>query len=253
MKSIIKFILLNSVKDKLYLGTFIALAIIFSVSIFVGNTALAEQQHTSLVFIAGASRAAIIFGMTLFVCLTIHSSFENKEIEFIISKPISREKFIISYLVGFFLAAFFIISTSALTILLIGTMSKAGLLLWFLSLIFESLIVISFALLSSLILKNSLISIMATIGFYGISRLMGFFLLAINMPKDLSQIKNGFFESLLKLVSFAFPRLDLFAQSSWIIYGVEDLYKIKVIFLQSLIYIPLMIFMALHDFRKKEF
>jgi small neutral amino acid transporter SnatA (MarC family) len=94
---------------------------------------------------------------------------------------------------------------------------------------------------------------MASFGFYIISRLMGVFVLAINLPQDLTQAKNHFLDTSLKFLSALFPRLDLFGQSSWLTYGINDSSNLKIILLQSIIYIPLMIFMAFHDFKKKQF
>ncbi len=115
---------------------------------------------------------------------------------------------------------------------------------------------IVFSLLTSLILKNSFSSIMATLGFYAIARLMGMYVMAIELP-NISQTNFEFsaksFALVLKVLSAIFPRLDLFGQSSWLNYGVQDFSTVKVVLLQSAIYIPLMIFMAFHDFKKKQF
>lgn len=182
MKSILKYILLSGTRDRLYLGLFISLIVTFSLSIFLGSTALVEEQQMTTVYIAGLSRGVLVVGMILFVCLNINRAFENKEVEFILSKAISREQFIFGYLGGFFIAAFLIILPLIMAILIVTKADKFGLLIWSLSLLSELMIMISFALLSSLILKNSFSSIMATAGFYIISRLMGMFVMAINLP-----------------------------------------------------------------------
>lgn len=253
MKSILKYILLTGIRDRLYIGLFITLAASFSLSIFLGQTALAEQQQMTAAYIAGSSRAILAIGMILFVCLNVSRAFENKEVEFIISKSISREKFILSYLSGFFLAAFLIFIPLIIAIFFVTKADKFGLLIWSASLLSEILIVISFALLASLILKNSFSAIMASFGFYIISRMMGMFVMAINLPEDFVWAKNHLLASSLKLLSALFPRLDLFTQSEWISYGVTDFSNVKVILWQSVIYIPLMLFMSFHDFKKKQF
>jgi len=253
MKSILKYILLTGIRDRLYIGLFITLISSFSLSIFLGQTALTEQQQMTSAYIAGSSRAILAIGMILFVCLNVSRAFENKEVEFIISKSISREKFILGYLAGFFLAAFFILIPLIIAIFAVTKASSLGLLIWSLSLLAELLIVISFSLLASLILKNSFSAIMASFSFYIISRLMGMFVMAINLPEDLAQTKNHILASALKLLSALFPRLDLFGQSEWISYGISDFSNVKVILWQSLIYIPLMLFMSFHDFKKKQF
>lgn len=257
MKSILKYILLSGTRDRLYLGLFISLIVTFSLSIFLGSTALVEEQQMTTVYIGGLSRAVLVVGTILFVCLNINRAFENKEVEFILSKAISREQFILSYLAGFFIAVLLIIIPLVIAMLIVTQANKFGLLIWSLSLLSELMIMISFALLASLILKNSFSSIMATLGFYIISRLMGMFVMAINLPAKVTsetfELSSRSFGLALKLLSVVFPRLDLFGQSEWLNYGVTDFSNLKIILFQSLIYIPLMIFMAFHDFKKKQF
>ncbi len=257
MKSILKYILLSGTRDRLYLGLFISLILTFSLSIFLGSTALVEEQQMTTAYISGLSRGVLVVGTILFVCLNINRAFENKEVEFILSKAISREQFIFGYLAGFFIAVLLIIIPLVLAILLVTKADKFGLLIWGLSLLSELMIMISFALLSSLILKNSFSSIMATLGFYIISRLMGMFVMAINLPAKITEttfeLSSHSFALVLKILSAVFPRLDLFGQSEWLNYGITDYSNLKIILIQSLIYIPLMIFMAFHDFKKKQF
>lgn len=253
MQSILKYILRNGLRDRLYLGLFLTLIAAFSISIFLGSTALTEQQQMTSAYIAGSSRAILTIGMILFVCLSVNRAFENKEVEFILSKAVSRESFILGYLLGFFIAASLILLPLSTIILLLVKPDKLGLLIWSSSLLAELLIVISFSLLASLILKNSFSSIMASFGFYIISRLMGMFVMAIELPQDFSQSKNHFLAITLKFLSAVFPRLDLFTQSSWLAYGIKDYSNLKLIALQFIIYVSLLIFMSFNDFKRKQF
>lgn len=253
MKSILKYILKNGLRDRLYLGLLITLIVSFSISIFLGSTMIVEQQQSTTAYIAGSARAILAIGMILFVCLSINRAFENKEVEFILSKSISREQFILGYLAGFFLSAFIIFIPLIVAIAIIGNANLIGLATWSATLLSEILIVISFSLLASMILKNSFSAIMASFAFYMISRLMGMFVMAIELPQDLAAAKNNVLSFVLKILSAIFPRLDLFAQSAWLSYGIKDYEGIKIIAIQSLIYIPLMIFMSFHDFKRKQF
>lgn len=257
MKSIIKYVVLSGIRDRLYIGLFISLIIAISLSIFLGSTALVEQEQMTSAYIAGLSRGIFIIGMALFVALSINRAFENKEVEFILSKAVSREQFVLGYIIGFFLSALLILIPLIGVAAIVVKINKIGLLIWSVSLLFELLIVICFAFLSSLILKNSFSAIMATMGFYALSRLMGVFVMAIDLPHNFGEAKldfsQHFFAIILKFLSAIFPRLDLFGQSSWLFYGIENFGNLKIILIQSLIYIPLMIFMAFHDFKKKQF
>jgi ABC-type transport system involved in multi-copper enzyme maturation permease subunit len=253
MFPILRYILKNGLRDRLYVGLFIIIAIALGISVFLGSTMLVEQNQSSIVFAVASIRSILSIGMILFVVINISRAFDNKEIEFILSKSISREQFILAYLIGFFLANLIILLPIYLLILIANGANKLGVSYWFITLIFENFIVISFALLSSLILKNSFTAILASIVFYALSRLMGMFVMAIELPQDYAVAKNNFLATGLKILSVIFPRLDLFAQSSWTIYGVQDNGILQIIFIQFFIYIALMIFMAFHDFKKKQF
>lgn len=250
---IIKYILLTSLRNKLYLGVIFSLATCFFLGIFVGGTNIVEELQSSAVFIAGASRIIVIAGLAIFVCLNVAKLFDNKEIDFIISKAISRQKFILSFLVGYLISALLIVISLILALNLLANLDSNGALIWSLSLVSETLIVICFAFLCSLILENSLLAILATIAFYILSRMMGFFVMSINAPWEESVRSPTIYEYVLKMLSVAFPRLDLFTQSKWLIYGVTDIVAVKIVFVQALIYIPLLIFMAFYDIDRKEF
>ena len=126
MKSILKYILKNGLRDRLYLGLFIAIASAFAVSIFLGTTMLVEQNQSSIVYSLATTRTILSIGIILFVCINLSRAFDNKEIEFILSKSVSREKFILGYLFGFFIASFLILVPITLLVYLIFPINKIG-------------------------------------------------------------------------------------------------------------------------------
>ncbi len=250
MKSILKYVLKNALRDRLYIGIALLLVCAFAVAIFLGSTAASENTQTTAAFAAGAGRVIINLGIILFVCLNVARAFENKELEFILSKAVSREKFILGYLSGFFIASFIIFSLFATALFLLTSADLIGTLIWLLSLALELLIVICFSLLAALILKNPLSAIMASCGFYFLSRLMGIFILSL---ENLQIASKPILIYAIKIISLIFPRLDLFAQSAWINYAVQDYKILTIIAAQSLIYTALLIFMSFFDFKRKQF
>jgi ABC-type transport system involved in multi-copper enzyme maturation permease subunit len=254
---ILKYIIINAIRNRIYLGLMIFLIIAIAISIFIGSTSFVEQQQFTVAYIAGLSRVIIQFGMILFACLTISKAFENKEIEFLISKPISREQFILSYFAGFAIAGIIILLPLFFIMLLLCKLNYIGFLLWTTTLTCEMILTICFAILSSFILKNSFTAIFASCGFYIIARLMGIFTLSIEsfseIASDSSYLMHEPLKILLKTLSVIFPRFDLLAETKWLNYGINDFSSFKIIFYQVLIYLPLMIHMAFHDFRKKQF
>lgn len=254
MLSILKYILLTAVRDRLYVGLFVILLATFGIACALGNASLVEKSQATISYIAGSSRMIFAIGMILFVCFYVRKSFENREVEFILSKPISRHNLILAYLLGFILVALLIILP--LTILLFFMKTNiAGLVYWSVSLLFESLIIIAFSLLAALILKSAVSAVLASIGFYILSRMMGFFVLTIKIPESTSDFTSTshILNAVLKLISVAFPRLDLYSKSDWLIYGMSNFDDFYIVLGQSLIYIPLIISMTFYDFNRKQF
>ncbi len=254
MKSVFKYILLTAIRDRLYIGLLIILTAAFGISAILGSTFIVEADQTSIVYIAGSFRMIFAVGMILFSCFYVRKSFDNKEVEFILSKSISRHSLIFAYMLGFVLVALFVFIPIAI-ILLIAKANFIGLVFWLLSVLFEIFILISVAVLSSLILKNAISSIFATLGFYILARMMAFFVLTIDIPDsyvDFNSVQRSL-KSFLKFISFIFPRLDQFAQSEWLIYGITDYKSVIITSIQGLIYVPLLTFMSFFDFNKKQF
>jgi hypothetical protein len=226
----------------------------FGISSVLGTASLVEQAQTTIAYVAGSARTIFLVGMILFVCFYVRKTFENREVEFILSKSISRHSFIFAYLLGFILVALLVIIPLVILLFFMEA-NLLGLAYWTLSLVLESLIIITFSLLAALILKSSVSAVMASLGFYIISRMMGFFVLTVKIPQSLSDFAtlDRVLNSVLKIISVAFPRLDLYGKSEWLIYGAVNLTDIYIILVQSIIYIPLMIFMAFYDFNRKQF
>jgi ABC-type transport system involved in multi-copper enzyme maturation permease subunit len=255
MKMILKYIFLTALRDWLYIGLLIILSGAFGISSLIGQTALSEEIPMQTVYFASTARIITICGMILFICFHIKRSFENKEIQFILSKPISRYKFIIAYWISFNIISLLLITPIVLTISIFSSANLASLSFWTLSLILELLLISTFAIVSSFILESAVSSVLATFSFYLLARMMGFFVYAVAIPKTTAEISSfiGFNKSLLKFLSVLFPRLDLFTKSDWLLYGIQNYGELNLILIQSLIYIPLMLSIAFFDFKRKQF
>ena len=255
IKTLSKFIFLTGIRDKLFIGLLTIILAIFAVSNLIGFTALTEEAQMQLTYFAFLSRIVIICGMILFICFYINKEFENREIEFILSKNISRNQFIISYLCTFNLMSLILLCPVAIIISIFNQYNFIGLIVWLISVLLENTIISTFAIVSSLILKSAIISIFSTLSFYVISRMMGFFVYTLTM-KNITYIFaswQNFTEGILKILSSVFPRLDLFGKTEWLIYGITDIKDIYILCIQSFIYIILMLLIAFYDFNKKEF
>lgn len=243
----VRYILLTAQRDSIFIG--LAAAIIFGcyIAFFLGSTALTEGEQMSLVYAAGVSRMIVILGLIIFVAFHIRRSFENKEIDQMIVRPVSRERFIISYWMGFSIVALFFVAFTSLILYFLSP-DVYGLMYWALSLLAESLIIVSLVMAASLILRSTVVAVLLCIGFYVLSRMAGFLLIIVTKPGS-DGLANGTFEQISKLV----PRLDFFSKTEWLVYGVGQWNEVHLFLAQAAIYIGLLLAIAIVDFKRKQF
>lgn len=260
MSSIIRYTLLTAIRDWLFMGIFLLILISVVFSAFLGNTSLVEQKEMTAAYIAGTTRIITITGLILFVCFHVRRSFENKEVELILSRPISRSSFIIGYFLAFATLAFAIalpIISLLYALDCIGyiTLNTKGLFIWGVSLYLETLIMISLSFFAALLMRSAVTSVMFCFGFYFLARIFGYFLISINNPASVmkSSTIGSFSEKLLDVMGVLFPRLDMLSKSEWLIYGIESQERIGLFLSASVIYIPIILLMSIFDFSRKQF
>ncbi len=257
MKAIIRYTIITAFRDLLFLGLLFLVIITVGVANFLGETAVSEQKSMQLVYTAGSLRMIIMIGLILFVCFHIKRLFDSKEIEVLLSRPISRTDFILSYWLSFTILSAILTVSAILIVLALNEPNPLGLIYWGGSLIFEGAIVIAFAFLASLIMKSAIAAALSSFCFYFLSRMMGFFLSSykdfVSSIPDLNNFWQWLNQMILKLVSIIIPRLDMFGKTNWLVYGIQKDYDIWLYPLQSAIFIPLLLLVAIFDFRRKQF
>jgi len=253
MLTTIKYILITALRDKLFIGLFIAMFIVFGLSVFLGSTALVEEDGAIDAYIGGSSRLVLAIGLIVFVCFHVRTAFDNKEIELLLSRPISRTSFVFSYWMGFAVIATIFVVCLSIAMFLFLNVSGYGLFYWSAGLLMESYLFIAFALFASLILRSAVSSVMLCFGFYVMCRMMGFFLYIVDQPHLFKGYFGDIIEKLLIFVSAILPRLDLYADSKWLIYNAVNDTSHHWFIWQTLIYVPFLLVMAVIDFKRKQF
>lgn len=260
MWAIVEYVILTARRDKLFIGILLLVLSAISLGSFIGGSSVVEQSQSVSAIVCGASAYIIILGLTIFTCFHIKRSFENKEIELFLSKPISRPKFILSYLIGIGAVSGLIILPLMLSLLALQNIGflyghKVDYMWWCLSLYMECLIAVMFAIFAALLLRSAVISVLATIGFYVFAKITGLFLVLLNNP-----IASGFdnifslsSKKVLYVICMLFPRLDLFSQTEWLIYGFSGLELLARLVISTLVFVSLTILCAIYDFTRYEF
>lgn len=216
---LVKYVLTAARRDKIMLTLALMIVVCAALSLLMGAAAAVEQGQFSLVFGAGGLRFLGVLGIVLFVCFHMRRAFEHKEVEFLLSRPLSRMTFLCSHALAFILLAWLAAAAVALPLFLAGTPDTGGLAVWSFSIAVEYAIMAAAALFFSMTLSSAAGAALATLGLYTLARLIGTLLGIAAAPSDnafLSVLGHG-----MEIISTVVPRLDLMGQTSWLVYGVE--------------------------------
>jgi len=206
----------------------------------------------TMTFAAGSSRLMLMIGLIVFVCFHIRNAFDTKEIDVILSRPISRANLVIAYWLGFSLVALLLVLPVVGILAAIKPVHWVGFAGWSLSLLLEAMLVVALALFSAFTLKSAVTSVLACMGFYVLSRMMAFFVFTVESPM-FNDVKFIVLKYTLIAISSIVPRLDFFAKSEWLSYGFPSAQDWQVFVLQVVIFVPLLLLATMVDFRRKQF
>lgn len=248
----IRYILITALRDWLFIGLIAGILLATMISAVLGSTAFLEDKEMTVTFAAAASRLILMTGLIIFVCFHIRHAFDTKEIDVILSRPISRSNLVVAYWLGFAFVGLLLTLPVIAIVAFLGVMSWSGFAGWAVSLVLEAALVVGLALFSAFTLRSAVTSVIACMGFYVLSRMMAFFIITTK-----SGIVTGFKYTLLKyaliLISTMVPRLDFFAKTEWLVYGFNSNQDWLVVVAQAAIFVPLLLLASIADFKRKQF
>ena len=251
---LIKYVLTAAKRDRFFLSLCAIMVVGSVLSIFLSSAAVVEQGQFSIVYLASSLRILGLLGLILFVVFFIRRSFEARDVEYLLTRPVSRLSFILSHAAGFSILSL-IVSCSigiALTFVGYGMGNLAGALSWSAGLICEYLLIVNVALFFSMVLSSPVAASLASFGFYILARLVGQLLYIAQHP--LFEIPGSkFLTGLFQIISTIIPRLDLMTQTGWLVYGAVEIKDIGFILIQAVLFLFLVIIATLIDLRRRQF
>jgi ABC-type transport system involved in multi-copper enzyme maturation permease subunit len=251
-RPLIYYVLMAAMRDKLILSLILFMTVGTCVAIFIGSSAVIEADQFALVFASTGLRLAGMMGLVLFAVFYVRRAFETKDIDFLLSRPVSRTCFIVSHAVALSILAVGVALFAELALLLLASKNIIidGHVLWMLSLMVEFVIMINVALFFSMVLSSAASAAMAVAGLYILGRMMGQILGIIDEGMKIAnfEIMSG----VMQLVSLIVPRLDLMAQTTWLVYGPGGDGP-GIVLAQGAAYTLLLIVAATIDLRRREF
>lgn len=268
---LVRFVLTAALRDKLMLTLVLMIVTGAAISVFLGGATITEKESFALVFGATGLRFLGVIGVVLFCCFYTRRSFETKEVEFLLSRPISRMTFLFSHAAAYIVLACAIAAAVSAAVFFLGKPNLGGFGLWSLSLGVEFSVMAIAALFFSMVVSSASGSALAAIGLYVLARLIGTLLgIAYQAPENMvfAALNNA-----MEIISILVPRLDLMGQTSWLVYGVEGAggmgfteeageYAHRLVSMlglagfiaaQGALSVLLFIFAAAYDFLRREF
>lgn len=216
---LIRFVLTAAFRDKLMMTLVLMILMSAGVSVFLGGSGLTEQESFALVFGAGGLRFLCVIGLVLFCCFYMRRCFETKEVEFLLSRPISRVTFLLSHAFAFIVLAVLVALVVAGAVFFLGRPDTGGWLLWSASVAIECVLMTMIALFFSMVLSSASGSALAALGFYALCRLVGMLIGIAAQPSESPVF--AVLNNLMNVISIILPRLDLMGQTSWLVYGLD--------------------------------
>jgi len=250
----IRYVLLTAMRDRLFFGLLVGILAAAYISSVLGSTAMLETEQMTLTFSAASARVIIMVGLIVFIGFHMRNAFDAREIDVLLSRPISRTTLVLSYWLGFISVATLLVLPTIAMIYVVGVLNTTGYLLWSLSLVLESWLLVSVALFASLTIRSGVGTVLASLAIYTISRMMGFFVATTKTGVlfETQEVTMGA-KYLMTAISTVVPRLDFFAKSHWLIYGAKSYEDLTLFLLQALVFIPLLLAASVIDFKRKQF
>lgn len=250
--ALVQYVLKAAIRDKLILAMLVLIALTTSMSIFMASSAITEQDQFLAVYASGSLRILSVLGLVVFTAFFVRRSFDSKDVEFLLSRPLSRIEFVFSHAFGLSLLALLMSFASGLALYAISPkLPLESLTLWTASIAVEAIIMVNMTFFFAMVISSAATAVLGILAFYVLARMMGQ-ILGILEAGIVGSVGDGM-EIVMNMVSSVTPRLDLMGQTSWLVYGPDPDVNIAFVAIQGAIFLCLVLIAALLDLVLRQF
>jgi hypothetical protein len=253
MAPTLRYVLILARRDRLFLGLALAIALAAGLAAALGSAAIVEGRELALVFAAAAIRILLAVGLVAFVLFSLARLFDSHEAMLMLSRPLTRARFVFAVWSGYATAALVLVLPAAAAVWLVGPPPVTGLALWAISLFLEASLLVAAALFFGLVLASPVAATVAVLSFYVLARMMRSLVAILDTEWAAAGPVGAVVEAALVAVSVLLPRLDLFARSDWLVHGGTLDRGALLAAAQWLVYLPFLLAAAAFDFRRRQF
>jgi hypothetical protein len=251
LRPLIAYLLRSACADRLLAVLALTILAGAGLAAFLGSTALVEKSELATVYAATAGRYAVVVSLVLYTCFHVRRTFESREVDLLLSRPVSRFCFVLAEVATLVLLAGLGAVLAGIAVAATGRPEPAALGLWTSSLMVEAAVAATAALFFALMLSSGVAAALACLGFYVLSRMIGL-LGEIAGAHGGSGPQGWLADQAVFLLGLVLPRLDLFARTSWLVHGAgDDAAGLGLIFAQGAVYLVLLTAAACIDFERR--
>ncbi len=254
MLTMMRYVWLTAVRDRMLLGLVVLMLACYGMCVFLAGTAVLEKGAFLVTLLAGSLRLLLALGVLVFVVFHVRRSFEQKEVEVALSRPLGRATYLLGYALGLWRVVLVLWLVAALLVAFTLGAEWSGWALWAASLLTELWLLSTLALVVALMMRSAVLAVMGSLVIYSMGRL-GILLVstAESSFSKLNHTFDTFAPVLLQAAAMLTPRLDMLAQTRWLVYGLPSQEQLGWMLLQPLIYIPLLLVLGMVDFSRRQF
>jgi len=234
--TISRFTVIESLRNRLLLLSFLVIGISFAMVEFVGDLAITEHRVTQAAILAAFLRMSAVVMVTLFVVSSTVRELHDKTLEMILAMPIRRGTYYLGKLLGYFYIAALIALIFAALLLLYADAEQVS--IWMISLFFELVLVVALSLVMLFTFSQMPSALTAVFIIYGAARIVtSIFLMAKYPIVAHTSVAQQFMDAFIELLTWLLPDLHRFTQTEWLTYNTADWSTLLPLLGQTLIYV----------------
>ena len=250
--TIARYTIIESLRNRLLLLTFLVIGISFALVEFIGDLAITEHRVTQVAILAAFLRISAVVMVTLFVVSSTVRELQDKTLEMILAMPIRRGNYYLGKLIGFFYIALLVTIIFAVLLLLYADAEQVF--IWMISLFLELTLVVALSLVMLFTFNQVPSALTAVFIIYGASRIVTSIFLMAKFPIIAhTSMAQKFMDSVIELMTWLLPDLHRFTQTEWLTYNTAEWAVLLPLFGQAMVYLVFLSFIALFDFYRKNF
>jgi ABC-type transport system involved in multi-copper enzyme maturation permease subunit len=250
--TIARYTMLEGLRTRLPLLTFISAGVLLGASFFVREIAVAEGARFQTAFYAATIRCVCVFIAALFAIVSVTREFQDKGLEVVLALDLPRSSYVIGKLGGFLaIAALIAIVVSVPLIPLAGWQPVAQ---WTASLALELAIVVALSLFCVVTFNQLMPAFSFVLAFYLFARaLTAIRLISANPIADAASVSHQIMKWILEALALIVPAFDMWTRTGWLVDAPAPWTTLLSIAAHSTLLVVILASAAVFDMHRRNF